>query len=250
MTAPASSGKTHAVSFVLPCYNEEANIERAIDEVTRVAERLCAEHEIIVVDDGSADRSAALVAQRTETDPRVRLVQHDGNQGYGEALRSGFTAARLDHVFFTDSDNQFVLDELERFLPWIEHVHVVAGYRANRQDPPARRLMARGWNYLVRVLFYVPVRDIDCAFKLFRRSVFDELDLEAVGAMVSTELMVKVGRAGFGVVEIPVTHLPRTAGEARGADPRVILRAFRELRQMRRRLQVASGATKPRPVQA
>lgn len=224
------------VSVVMPAFDEEANIERALASATGTAERLFGGHEVIVVDDGSTDATAELVRRAAATDPRIRLLQHGANRGYGEAVRTGLTAARCDLVFLTDADNQFDLDELELFIPWIERVDVVAGYRIDRQDRWIRRFTAAVWNWLVRVLFYVPVRDIDCAFKLFRRSVFERIDLEAVGAMVSTELMVKLGRSGAGVVEVGVTHLPRTAGKARGASVRVILTALRELLAMRRRL--------------
>jgi glycosyltransferase involved in cell wall biosynthesis len=227
------------LSIVLPAFDEEANIERALRAAGKAAERLCDRHEIIVVDDGSTDGTAELVRSAIRDDPRIRLVCHPENRGYGHALRSGFEAAELDLIFFTDADNQFDLEELEVFLPFIEHVDVVAGFRINRQDPLLRRFLARGWNAIVRVLFYVPVRDIDCAFKLFRRDVFDDINLEAMGAMVSTELMVRLARSGKSVMEIGVTHLPRTAGRARGADPRVILRAVRELRSMHARLRAA-----------
>jgi glycosyltransferase involved in cell wall biosynthesis len=233
-----------SVSIVLPAYNEEANIEQAIVEATRVAERMFREHEIVVVDDGSRDRTAALAKAVGERDPRVVVVSHPQNRGYGEALRTGFRSSRLDFVFFTDADLQFDLSELEEFLQYAGTVDVVAGYRLNRQDAPARRLMAYAWNLLVRVLFYVPVRDIDCAFKLFDRRVLKEIDIESVGAMVNTELMVKLGRSGASVVEVGVTHRPRRAGRARGADPRVVLTALRELRRMRKRL-AALDARRP-----
>ena len=220
------------LSIVLPARDEEANIATAVHTATKVADRLCVDHEVIVVDDGSVDATAAIVRDLARDDERIRLVQHDSNRGYGEALRTGFLAASMDLVFFTDADNQFDLDELEGFLHLIDRVDVVAGFRVNRQDPPMRRVFAKGWNYLVRLLFYVPVRDIDCAFKLFRREVLQDLHIESVGAMVNTELMVKLGRSGRSVVEVGVTHLPRTAGRARGAHPRVILRAFVELVRM------------------
>lgn len=244
----ASAGRSALrLSIVLPAHNEVGNIATALGHATDVAERLFADHEIIVVDDGSTDATAALVEERSIADPRIRLVRHGENRGYGEALRTGFRAAKLDLLFFTDADNQFVLDELKHFVPWIERVDVVAGYRVNRQDPLLRRVNAKAWNYLVRVLFYVPVRDIDCAFKLFRREIFDRIDLQGVGAILNTELMVKIGRSGFGVVEIPVTHLPRTEGRARGADPKVIARAFYELFRMYGRLK-AAGIDHRRPL--
>jgi hypothetical protein len=138
----------------------------------------------------------------------------------------------MDLVFFTDSDNQFDLDELGVFIDLIQSVDVVAGYRIKRRDPFFRRINARAWNYLVRALFYVPVRDIDCAFKLFRREVFTGLELNSVGAMVNTELMVKLGRSGYRVIEVGVHHFPRTAGKPQGASIKVIIRAFSELRRM------------------
>jgi glycosyltransferase involved in cell wall biosynthesis len=224
------------LSIVLPAYNEEANIEHAVRRAGEVATRHCHDHEVIVVDDGSSDATASIVQHLSEQDPRIKLVQHVQNRGYGGALKSGFLAAKLDLVFFTDADNQFDLDEISDFLELIDTVDVVAGYRVKRCDPLFRRLIARAWNYLVRALFYVPVRDIDCAFKLFRREVFDGLELESVGAMVNTELMVKLGRSGYRVVEIGVSHYPRTAGTPQGAQLRVIVRAFLELARMHGRL--------------
>lgn len=226
-----------ALSVVLPAYNEEANIETAVGDALAVFDRLdLAGSEVIVVDDCSTDGTAALVRRLAAADPRVRLIGHARNQGYGGALKSGFLAAARPLVFFTDADNQFDLDELERFLPLIDRVDVVAGYRINRCDPMFRRVNAKAWNYLVRMLFYVPVRDIDCAFKLFRREVLDGLELESVGAMVNTELMVKLGRSGYRLVEVGVSHRPRTAGKARGANPRVIARALVELARMHSKL--------------
>lgn len=245
----SGDSRHHHLSIVLPAFNERQNIEAAVRRATEVATRLCASHEVIVVDDGSTDGTADVVSAIAQQDPRVRLLRHGRNLGYGEALRTGFLAARLDLVFFTDADNQFDLDELEGFLPVIDRADVVCGYRANRQDAPHRRALARGWNILVRLLLDVPVRDIDCAFKLFRRDVLRDLRIESVGAMVNTELMVKLGRSGSTVVELPVTHLPRTAGRARGAHPRVIARAFVELVRLYRGLNQVSMPTHiPAPV--
>ena len=224
------------VSIVMPAFNEEANVTRAIKEATRAAERLYADHEIVVVDDGSTDGTAVAVKRTAERDPRVRLIAHARHSGYGEAVRTGFLSSRLDFVFLTDADLQFDLTEMERLLPFVGTVDVVAGYRIDRQDTWVRRLNAYGWNLLVRAFFYVPVRDIDCAFKLFDRRVLQRVDIESVGAMVNTELMVKLGRAGASVVEVGVSHRKRVAGRAHGAHPAVILKAFHEFVRMRRRL--------------
>jgi len=229
------------ISIVLPAYNEEENIETAIAEATAASERLVADHEILIVDDGSTDSTAARVRRLAAANPRIRLVEHDRNRGYGEALRSGFLASRLDFVFFTDADLQFDIGELVLLLPYAGTVDVVAGYRINRQDKLIRRINAHAWNWLVRVLFYVPVRDIDCAFKLFERGILTEVDIESVGAMVNTELMVKLGRSGASVVEVGVHHRPRRAGAARGASVWVIATALREILRMRRRLSSLDG---------
>ena len=223
---------SHAVSFVLPAYNEEENIEKAITDTVSIAARHCSAFEIIVVDDGSSDRTADLVDQATVRHPEVRLVQHSTNLGYGQALRSGFAAARLDFVFYTDADNQFDMNELPLLLAWADRADVVAGFRRHRQDPFMRRANAWAWNRLVRALFYVPVRDIDCAFKLYRRQPLAAVDIESCGAMIDTEIMVKLARRGSAIVEVGVTHLPRTAGTARGAKPSVILRALGEVWRM------------------
>jgi glycosyltransferase involved in cell wall biosynthesis len=245
---PGADHGRHRLSIVLPAYNEEANILEAISRATEVTERLCADHEIIVVDDGSADGTVGIVRGAAEGDPRIRLVRHARNLGYGEALHTGFRSARFELVLYTDSDNQFDLNELEGFLPWIERANVVAGYRIKRRDPFVRLVTALMWNQLVRMLFRVSVRDIDCAFKLFRRSVFDEIDLESVGAMVNTELIVKLQRSGAGVIELGVHHFPRKAGVARGVHPRVVGRALYELATMYRRLNrvdAESGQIRP-----
>jgi glycosyltransferase involved in cell wall biosynthesis len=218
-----------SLSVVLPAFNEEANIETAVRRATEVADRLGLAHEVIVVDDGSVDATARTVRRMRAADDRVVLVQHSRNLGYGEALKSGFRSATMDLIFLTDSDNQFDLDEIEDFLLLIEQADVVAGHRVHRSDPWFRRVSAAAWNYLVRTLYYVPVRDVDCAFKLFRREVFEGVTLDSGGAMVSTELMVTLSRAGYRIVERGVTHLPRTAGKSGGASLRVVTRAFREL---------------------
>ena len=216
-------------SIVVPAHDEAENIDACLDAVTKAGERFFRDHEVIVVDDGSRDGTGEAVRRRAELDPRIRLVRHDRNRGYGDALRSGFAAATGDLLFFTDADNQFDLDEHARFTPLIGDHEVVAGYRLQRQEGWRRRAGAWAWNVLVRSLFEVPLRDVDCAFKLIRRPWLDDIELRATGAMVNTELVTRLIQRGARVVELGVTHLPRTAGQSSGGDPRVIARAFREL---------------------
>ncbi|MBI3949975.1 MAG: glycosyltransferase family 2 protein, partial [Acidobacteria bacterium] len=156
----------HSISVVLPAYNEEGNIGTMVTEVLTTMQSVVPDFEIVVVDDGSRDRTAEIVRELAERYPQVRLVQHPTNWGYGAALYTGFTSATKELLFFTDSDNQFVLSEINRLLPHIDHADMVVGYRAPRHDPWHRVLFGWGWSLLVTLLFGYTARDIDCAFKL------------------------------------------------------------------------------------
>jgi glycosyltransferase involved in cell wall biosynthesis len=234
---------TPTLSIVLPALNEEANITLAVERAAQAAATAASEWEVIVVDDGSTDSTGRLVAEATRLEPRVRLVQHERRLGYGAAMRSGFAAARHELVFFTDSDNQFDLSELPAIIPLMEDADVVAGYRANRSDPLRRRIAAQAWNALVRLLFNLPVRDVDCAFKLYRRDLLQITPLESTGAVASAELLVRLDRAGFRIREVEVTHHPRVFGTATGMNPKVVARAFLELVRLRARLARGSPGT-------
>jgi glycosyltransferase involved in cell wall biosynthesis len=247
---PHVVGRLRGLSIVLPCHDEAENVERAIDEATVAAELVADAHEVLVVDDGSTDATRELAAARAVEDPRVRVLVHDVNRGYGAALRTGFAATRLEWIFFTDADLQFDMTELARFAPLAPSSDMVVGYRVHRADPPHRLLNAKAWNLLVRHTFDVPVRDVDCAFKLMRRELVQALPLTAEGAMVSTELIARARQADARIAQLGVTHRPRAAGRPSGASPRVVLRAFRELRAVRSELRsttaTASPATLPR----
>lgn len=233
--------KIAGLTVVLPCLNEADNVATAILEAHRAAELAAHQHEIIVVDDGSTDATATIVADLLDRDPRVRLVMHTGNRGYGAALRSGIGAARMPWILLTDSDLQFDLGEISEFLPYAPASDLVVGWRVARRDPFSRRMNAAAWNWLVRRAFTLPVHDVDCAFKLVRRETVADLDLGSDGAMISTELLVKALNRGARLTELGVHHRPRVAGAQSGADPRVVLRAFLELGRLRRALRRPSG---------
>jgi glycosyltransferase involved in cell wall biosynthesis len=220
------------ISTILPAYNEEENVERTVD-AARTALQACADSvEIIVVNDGSRDRTAAIIDRLARDHCDVIAVHHPQNRGYGAALRSGFSRASREYVFFTDSDLQFDLEEIKLLIAYIADYDIVAGYRRERVDPWHRRVNAFGWNLLVRCLLGLKVRDIDCAFKLFRRRVFDTIRLNAVGAMVNTEILSLAIQQGFTLYEVPVTHYARLKGAATGANLHVIVKAFSELFRM------------------
>lgn len=221
--------KVHSLSFFFPAYNEEANIEKTVRTAQRILPEVAREWEIIPVNDGSRDRTGEIADRLAAEDPHVRPVHHERNQGYGGAVASGFRAARHELVFFTDGDLQFDLREITLLLERRDEGDLVLGFRKNRRDPLHRRLNAWLWGTLVKTLFGFRVRDVDCAFKLVKRKVLDQTELTARGAMISTELLARAHKAGFRFVEVGVTHRPRTAGVQTGANPKVILRAFREL---------------------
>jgi glycosyltransferase involved in cell wall biosynthesis len=227
-----------SLSIVLPAYNEEENVEKAVEHVSAVAQDLDRDHEIILVNDGSTDRTGEIGRQLEERVPNFRLVEHYPNRGYGGALKAGFEAARKDLIAFYPGDAQFDFGEITRLLERLEEkdADVVCGYRADRQDNLIRRFNAWGWNTVVRLLFGYLCRDIDCGFKLFRRELLDHVNVVSDGAMIDTELLAGAKARGFRIVEAPLTHLPREAGEATGANLAVILKAFRDLARFRLRL--------------
>lgn len=224
------------LSFVFPVFDEEHNIGAVIESARAIGARLARDFEVVVVDDGSRDRSASIIDGWAARDPRVRAVRHAANAGYGAALRSGLREARGALVFFSDADLQFDLAELEHLIAHSRDFDIVAGYRSPRRDPWPRLLIARLWAAIVRGLFGLRVRDIDCAFKLFHRRVVDELPLASVGAFINTELLVRARAAGFRIHQVPVSHRRRRHGRQSGARPRVIARAFVELLRLYRSL--------------
>lgn len=219
----------HSISVVFPAYNEKENIAKAVAQAVDCLDDLFEDWEIIIVDDGSRDGTGAIIDGLAAQDPRLVAVHHPRNEGYGAALRSGIQRARRDLIFFADSDLQFHLAELLLLLTWIEQYDVVIGYRVKRSDPLYRRINALGWKVLVRLVLGLKVKDIDCAFKMFRSHAFQLIQIDAVGAMVNTEILVQAKRMGFKIREVPVTHFPRLNGKQTGANLRVIFKAFREL---------------------
>jgi glycosyltransferase involved in cell wall biosynthesis len=167
-------------------------------------------------------------------------VHHAVNRGYGGAIRSGLAAARHERIFYTDGDRQFDPRQVTRLIAELPRADVVVGWRARRAEHFGRRLNTFAWNALIRLLFGVRVRDVDCAFKLLPRSALEGVTLEAEGAMISTELLAHLSQRGLRIAEVPVDHFPRTSGTPSGADPRVILRAFGELRRLYPRIRAVS----------
>ena len=233
---PAREGAAPSITVFFPCYDEQANVERVTQQALTVLDALGADYEVIVVNDGSADRTGPIADDLAARHARVRAIHHPVNRGYGAALQSGFRAATKDLVFYTDGDGQFDLNEMPPLLEVIRTCDIVSGYRLNRQDPLLRKVNGWCWTRLVCLVFGLKVRDIDCAFKLYRREIFESMPLCSTGALIDTEVLARAARRGCTIKQVGVHHFPRTSGRQTGANLRVILRAFRELWSLRRKI--------------
>jgi len=228
-----------SVSVFFPCYNEEGNVRRTVENALRVLEKLDADFEMIVVDDGSSDGTGRIADDLAGRDRRIKVVHHPRNLGYGAALRSGFAAATKELVFYTDGDGQFDMNEMPPLLPLMEQWDIVSCYRLNRRDPLIRKINAWAWTKLVCFLFGLKVRDVDCAFKLYKREIFERIKLSSTGALIDAEILARAAGKGYRITQKGVHHYPRTSGVQTGAKLRVILRAFKELFKLHH--QIRSG---------
>ncbi len=220
---------TQSLSVVLPVYNEESVIAATIEDVLNALPHWVRDYEVILVNDGSSDRTGDILAAIASSTPQVRVITHERNQGYGAALADGFTAASGELAFFMDADGQFDIHDLPRLLTFINEYDAVIGYRVHRQDTWMRKLNAWGWKTLIGIVLDVHVRDIDCAFKLLHTDFIHHYAPETQGAMINAEMLYKLTHAGYTYREVAVRHRPRHGGKATGANFRVIARAFREL---------------------
>lgn len=234
------------LSVVLPAYNEESVIEQTVRRCAEVLSVVAPDYEIIIVDDGSRDRTGAIADALSAENPRIRVVHNRPNRGYGGALMAGFTAATKPLSFFMDADGQFDIRDIVSLLTLREQGHrAVLGYRKHRRDPFLRHVNAWGWNFLVSLLFGLRVRDVDCAFKLYDTALVHTADVHAEGAMVNTEMLVKLQRLGIPFIQVPVHHYTREHGSSTGSNLRVILHAFHELLLLQGKLRSWSAQIPP-----
>jgi glycosyltransferase involved in cell wall biosynthesis len=224
-----SSQSPIKVSAVLPAYNEAENIEKTIFDLNKVLLNNLSEYEIIVVDDGSQDDTFKKLAALSEENQAVKVLRHELNKGYGAALRTGFESASFSWLFFMDSDGQFDAEEFVKLLELTDKNDFIAGYRTQRMDPKNRILYGRVFSFLVRTIFGVKIRDINCAFKLFKKELVDDCGLSVDGALINTEILIAAKKKGVHPVEVGVTHLPRKVGTQTGGSIKVIISAFSEL---------------------
>jgi glycosyltransferase involved in cell wall biosynthesis len=216
-----------SISIFFPAFNDEGTIAGLVRNALEVLPALTSDYQVLVIDDGSTDRTATIIDELAATNPHVRAVHHDRNRGYGGALQTGFRESEKELVFYTDGDGQYDVRELTRLLPLMtEGVTVVNGYKAQRADGLARRIMGGAYNRLAHVLFNLPVRDVDCDFRLIRRSALQELgDLSRSGA-VCVELIHSLQARGAVFAEVEVDHYPRLHGRSQFLTPARVTRTL------------------------
>jgi len=228
------------LSVFFPAYNEEKNIENTVRKAKSVLEEIADEWEIIIVNDGSSDRTGEISEDLAKEDPRIRLITHPPNRGYGASLKSGFHNSRYPWIAFTDSDGQFDFSEIAKFIETQRQTNadLVIGYYKKRQVSKFKVVTSKMWELAVMILFGLKVRDIDCGFKFISKKVFDKIpQLESErGAFISSEFLIKAKKSGFKIVEIPVTHLPRLAGKGTGRNINVIIKSFVDLFKLWKKL--------------
>lgn len=229
------------LSVFFPAYNEEKNIRPVVERALAVLETLgLRRYEILVINDGSSDRTKAVVAELQNERPGVRAVHHPRNRGYGASLRSGFYNSYYQWIVFTDGDGQFDFSEIRKFIGKQEETgaDLVVGFYRERKVPWKRKLNTFLWDSLMKLLFGIRVKDIDCAFKLISRRVLETIPkLEAErGAFISTELLAKAANKGFKIVEVGITHHPRLVGKETGANLKVVVSSFTDLLKLWRKL--------------
>jgi glycosyltransferase involved in cell wall biosynthesis len=222
-----------SISVVLPAHNEEGNIEvvarRALEILPTVADR----YEILIVDDGSKDRTGVIADRLASEDPYINVIHHPRNRGYGQAWRSGIAAATGEWIFFMDSDRQFDIGDIGRLTKHAEPYDIVTGYRITRNDPYYRFLVGSCFNVLVKVLFNVHLRDIDCGFKMFRAPLLKSMVLESPGALINTEIHAKANMVHARTLEVGINHYPRMVGRQSGTKLKVMSRALVEIVRLR-----------------
>ena len=233
-TPDAGGARLPGLSFVFPMYNEIGNIETCVAEALRVGRRITDDLEIVVVDDRSTDGSGALADRLAEQHPELTVIHHTKNRKLGGALRTGFAAATKDWILYIDSDLPIRMDDALEAIPLTRRADMVIGNRQGRAEGPKREAMSWVYNRLIRVLFGLKVRDVNFAFKLFRRTILEHIALGSEGSFIDAELLIETHKAGFTIAELPMRYYERTAGVSTLASGSVVLKILREMADYRR----------------
>jgi glycosyltransferase involved in cell wall biosynthesis len=222
--------KPASLSIFFPAYNDGGTIASMVIRAVKTAAELTPDFEVIVVDDGSADGTAGIADELARTYPQVRAVHHPTNRDYGAALQTGFRSAAKELIFYTDGDAQY--DPAELAALWARmgpETDLVNGYKISRADPLHRIVIGRIYHHIVSLLFGLKLRDVDCDFRLMRRSIFERIDLKKTSGIICVEMMKKIQDHGFRMVEVPVHHFHRSYGTSQFFNVRRLFRTARDL---------------------
>lgn len=217
------------VSLILPLYNEEANIEEVVSSVLNFFNERKSPFEIILVNDGSSDRTPFIIEKLAKENKYVRAVHHHNNKGYGVALTSGFNVAQYEIVAFMDGDGQFEISDIDKLLIYNGDYDIVVGYRMKRQDPFYRIIMGKAYTRLIYLLFGVSLKDVNCGFKIFKKPILNRIHIFSNGGLVSAEILVRAKNIGCNIKEAGVNHFRRLAGKQSGASFGVLVNGIYEL---------------------
>ncbi len=239
-----------SVSAFFPAYYDEKNIGKVVDKAVEVLESLkLKDYEVIIIEDGSPDKTGEIADALAEKHTKVRVIHHAKNMGYGATLREGFLNARMNYVFYSDGDNQFDLEELKKFVALIPYSDIVVGYRKHKQYSLYRKFTSLCYNYLLRLIFDIHFWDIDCAFKLFKTDLFNKITINSIDAFIDAEIMLKAKLLDYRATEIGVLHLPRVDGISTGARPSVIFKTIKEVfayrKEYRKQLELKKQKAQP-----
>ena len=225
--------KLSSVSFFCPAYHDEKNLPILVPHVSKFLEEITDIFEIIIVEDGSPDKTGEVADSLAKEFPNVRVIHHHKNMGYGAALRSGYVTAKYDYFMYTDGDNQYDVREFLPYLHLLETADVLSGYVTKKEVSFRRKVQSEVWNWLIRILFFVWCRDIDCAMKIYKREILNSISIKSSSCFIDAEMIIKAKKAGFKVAQFPVTHFPRTEGLASGSRMNVIVSTIVEMLKYR-----------------
>lgn len=229
------TNKDIRLSVFFPAYYDEKNIGKVVVKALEVLDELqLKDYEITIIEDGSPDKTAEAADWLVSQYPKVKVIHHETNKGYGATLWEGFTTAKFEYVFYTDGDNQFDLDELKKFVALIPFSDIVAGYRKKKQYSPYRKLTSFVYNHLLKFVFDVDFIDIDCAFKIIKTDLFRQIKVNTKDAFIDAEIMIRARLLGYTFTEVGVTHLPRVDGVSTAARPSIIFRTIKEIMDFRK----------------
>lgn len=226
MTRP----KTYSISVFFPCYNDAKSIGKLVQDSFLILKKIAQDYEVIVIDDCSTDSSRKVLRKLVLKHPKLKLVFHEKNLGYGGALRTGFKTAAKDLVFYTDGDGQYDVKELQILLSLMtQDVDFVNGIKMSRHDPTYRIFIGNLYSFVARWLFFLTTYDVDCDFRLIRRELLEKIDLKSNSGSICVEIVKKAQRAGAKFRQVSIHHSERKWGQSQFFRIDRILNTFFEL---------------------